>query len=91
MDLKTFKNSYNNEKELSEKPNADEIRRKAEQYATKSDDDLLKDIMKTAAEGKANGSLDAQQLKTFVQSVSPMLSEEQRARLQSVIDLINKA
>ncbi len=89
MDLKNFKSTYKSVDDLSEKANADDVRKKAEQYATKSDDELLKDIMKTAAQGKANGSLDEQQLKTFVQSVSPMLSEEQRARLQSVIDIIN--
>ena len=90
MDLKNFKSTYKSVDDLSEKANADDVRKKAEQYATKSDDELLKDIMKTAAQGKANGSLDEQQLKTFVQSVSQMLSEEQRARLQSVIDIINK-
>lgn len=90
MDLKSFKSNYHSQEKPNDAQNRDDVRKKAEEYAAKSDDELLKEIMKTASQGKANGTLNEEQLKAFAQSVSPMLNEEQKARLKNVLDMINR-
>ena len=90
MDLKSFQDSRPNTQSFDNVDKGD-LKKTAEQYAQKSDSDLLGEIMKTASQGKRDGSLTAESLQSFAQNVAPLLNEEQRKRLQSVLDMINKA
>ena len=90
MDLKSYQRSHpekhNREKSIVE----NNFRKTAESYAQKSDEELLSEIVKTARQGKANGSITNEELHRFASNVSPMLNDEQRARLQIVMDIINQ-
>ena len=90
MDFKSFKKQYDPpcDKCASRK---EELQKTAEEYAKMDDNSLLNEIMKTANKGKSEGSFSSEQLKQFAANVSPMLNAEQRARLNSVIEMINKS
>lgn len=92
MDYMSFKKSRiktNCSSQKAESAN-DDIRETAEKYAQKNDPDLLREILQAANNGKKDGSLSEEKLRQFVTSVSPMLNDEQRARLNSVVEMINK-
>jgi len=92
MDLKSFQKNYQNNAQRKEStPTQEDLKNTAEAYAQKSDDDLLGEIMRNAKQNKRDGTLSESQLKAFVSSVSPMLNQEQRERLQNVVDMINRA
>ena len=92
MDFKSFKKTRNMQSGTSEQSEnqTDNIRKTAEEYAKKSDSELLGEILKTASQGKQNGTLDKAQIENFVKRVSPMLNEEQRQRLNGVVEMIAK-
>ena len=93
MDFMSFKKQHTSTKSTPAQPenSSDNIRKTAEEYAKKSDAELLRDIMQAANIGKKDGSLSEDKLRQFVTSVSPMLNDEQRARLNSVVKMINKS
>ena len=90
MDFRSFKKTRKADAEpiKSNDGQTDNIRKTAEEYAKKSDSELLGEILKTASQGKQNGTLDKAQIESFVKRVSPMLNEEQRQRLNSVVEMI---
>ncbi len=93
MDFKTYKNTHPG-KQSEQKTDAidqDTLRKTAEAYSGKSDEELLGEIMKAAKQGKTNGTLDTEQINQFIKNVSPMLNQEQRQRLQSVVEMIEKS
>ncbi len=92
MDYMSFKKSRIKTNDSSQKAESanDDIRKTAEKYAQKNDPDLLREILQAANNGKKDGSLSEEKLRQFVTSVSPMLNDEQRARLNSVVEMINK-
>ena len=86
MDFKSFQKTF---KQDSPRENHnDDIRKKAEEYGKKSEEELLGEILKAAKVGKENGSLTDGKLQEFASQVAPLLNEEQRARLESVIKMI---
>ena len=92
MDFKSFKKNRPQQNAAHPDENArDDLRKTAEKYANKSDSDLLREIMRAASKSKQDGSLSQEHLSRFVASVSPMLNEEQRARLSGVVEMINKS
>ena len=87
MDFKSFKNKRPKPSE-PQIPQEENIRKTAEKYGNMSDDDLLSNILKTANQNKANGSLSEESLRQFVNSVSPMLNQEQKSRVEKSIRMI---
>ena len=90
MDLKSFQNSRP-ENRTNAETKKDDLRKTAEEYAQKSDADLLTEIMNVASKGKKDGTLSDEELRSFAQNVAPMLTGEQRERLQSVLEMIRRA
>ena len=89
MDFKSFRNQRKQNENHKEEP-TDDLRKKAESYSRKSDDELLDEIIKNVNQGKANGTFSEEQLRQFEQNVAPMLNAEQRERLRNVIEIIRK-
>jgi len=89
MDFRNFKS---NRKPLQDKEETseDNIRRTAEKYANKSEDELLAEIMRLATENKRNGSLSEAQFDEFERNVMPMLNAEQRKRMESVLKMLKR-
>lgn len=88
MDLRSFRDSHKGAGGGSKPPTEEDIRSAAEHYADKSDEELLAEILRTARQGKKDGTINDESIRSFVANISPLLSEEQRARLESVIRLI---
>ena len=87
MDFKNYKKTYQ-AKEENEHPAKEDLRKTAEAYGKKSDDELLKDILTMANRGKADGTFTDQSLTNFANTLSPMLNEEQKERLKTVMALL---
>lgn len=88
MDFKNFKKNRPTESTNSSSTNQEDIRKTAEQYAGKSEEELLAEIFRLANENKRNGTLSASQLDEFERNVMPMLNREQRKRLESVLGML---
>lgn len=59
-------------------------------YGNKSEAELMGELFKSVDRGKADGTLDEQELEKFADSVSGMLSPEQYQKMRSIIDTIKK-
>ena len=90
MDLKSFQKSHQSKGTNKAETSKEDLRKTAETYAQKSDSELLAEILQAADRGKRDGSVTSEDLQRFAQNLSPMLSEEQRSRLQNVLNLINR-
>ena len=55
-------------------------------YKDKSEDDILAEIFKVAAESRDNGSLSDDDIDNFVSTVGFLLNDEQREKLSGVIE-----
>lgn len=88
MDFKSFKESHANSNDRIDR---EKIKKTAEAYRGKSDEELLAEIINMANRGKVDGTFSEEQLRRFTESVSPMLSEEQKQRLQTVSELLKKS
>ena len=93
-------NLKNKEKEQTtkEKPgktfNEEEIAKNVEglakEYEGKSEEELVGDILKKAAKGRQDGSIDFSQLDSMAQKIAPMLSSEQQEKLSYIMNLIKR-
>ena len=91
MDFKSFNKNRRDTSAQTNETNNEDIRKKAESYVGKSDAELIGEIMKTARQGKADGSIDNDQLQRFAESVAPMLNQEQKERLNTVLEMIKRS
>ena len=89
MDFKSFRKSFHRQ-DAPKAEREETLREKAREYAGKSDDELLSEILKNVRQGRESGTFSDAGLEQFRDRVAPMLNQEQRERLQSVIDLIKK-
>ena len=67
-----------------------EMKRLAEKYQREGEGQLVKDILNTVIEQKAKGQLTNDQLVAFAKRVSPMLSADQRERLNQLVEQLIK-
>ena len=61
---------------------------KINEYAGKSQDELMSELLSTANRMKGAGTLTARELDEFYDKVSGFLNEEQRARMRSLIEML---
>lgn len=57
-------------------------------YSSKSEEELLKDLDNIVTKMKNDGSFDAQALESFYNMAGSFLSESQRERMRHIIDVI---
>lgn len=90
MDFKTYRDSHKDETRAQSDTSQDDIRKTAEKYGKKSDEELLNDILSLANQERSKGALSDESLNAFARKLSPMLNEEQRQRLDQVLNLLKK-
>lgn len=61
------------------------LKEMASYYEGKGEDQLLKDIFKNVIAQKSNGNLNNEQIKAFAKKVGPLLTAEQRQRLDKLV------
>ena len=54
-------------------------------YSRLSQEDLMRELFRVANESRAKGEMNNQSLDAFYANVSPMLTPEQRARMQQLL------
>ena len=68
------------------KTNIDDILSSApKEYAGKNEDELMSELTKSIAAGKKDGSITQDSLRQFVSTVSPMLNNQQKAKLNDIL------
>lgn len=67
---------------------AQQIQEQIAQYEGKSEDELFSALLEQVEQGKRDGSFTEEGLRSFIQSVSPMLMDEQRQRLGEIANKI---
>lgn len=67
-----------------------EMKRLAAKYEREGEGQLVKDILNNVLEQKASGNLSNEQLIAFAKRITPLLNEEQRGRLNSLVEQLLK-
>jgi hypothetical protein len=65
----------------NQKDAAQSIEKQAQQYAGKSQDELMSELKKSVEAGKADGSFSNETMEEFIKNVSPMMDKEQKEKL----------
>lgn len=68
----------------------EEMKRLAAKYEREGEGQLVKDIVNSVIEQKASGNLTNEQLLAFAKRISPMLNNEQRTRLNGLVEQLIK-
>ena len=79
-DLKSFINGN-----AEQKPSIKDAEQAIEQFASKSEAELMDELKSSFASGKADGSITPESIRQFTDTVSPMLSAEQKKKLAVLI------
>ena len=64
---------------------SDDLRKASDAYAGKSESQLMEELSKSIAQGKRDGTFSQESVNAFIKKVSPMLSEAQKKKLQSLL------
>ena len=76
-------------KDKNKKEFGDEnLKERIEELSNKSEDELKKQLIDAVNTAKQNGEINDESFSRFAQSVSPMLSEEQRKKLEQIINYV---
>ena len=67
---------------------AQQIQEQIAQYEGKSEDELFSVLLSQVEQGKRDGSFTQEGLQSFIQSVSPMLTDAQRQKLGEIAEKI---
>ena len=57
-------------------------------YAGKSENELMQELLKNVARAKGNGTFSTEQLREFVEFVTPSLDDAARDRLNELVAII---
>ena len=81
----TKNNFHNKEESLKSK---ESLQKKIDEYSEYSSDKLLSEFMKLTIEKKKRGELTDSELLNLKNTISPMLSAEQRKSLDALIQMV---
>lgn len=68
----------------------DRIAETAKQYEGKSEEELTSELLKAAEQGRRDGSFSNEMLEQFYRTMAPMLSQEQKNKLDSLVKMLKK-
>lgn len=94
--MSDFKNYYSNKnknttpKEEDTQAQLEYLRNIASSYDGKSEDKLIADIIKAVISQKEQGKLTNDEIKKLYKTISPMLNQEQRTRLEGLMEQLLK-
>ena len=81
---KDVRESVQNEAKLTE----EQLKRQASELSQLSEEELYSELFKNVGEAKKRGELKEEDIDGFMRMVSPMLNDEQRARLSELAEKI---
>ncbi len=91
----TFAQDKQTKKEKSEGTNSQTafefLKKIASKYEGASESELIEAILSEAKKARAEGSLKDEEIENFAATISPMLSREQRKRLEELVKQIKNS
>ena len=90
-----FVNIENNKKmdskkmDTNEKVSEDNLKKMVDKYSGLSNDELMREFVKLTTEKKRNGELGKSELSNIKNTIMPYLDENQKAKLNSIIDMVD--
>ena len=87
--MKDF-NDYKRQPSKSQADAMDMIKNFDSKYEGASENQLVAEIIKEAEKGRKNGTLTDTDIERFKSMIEPMLSREQRAKLNKIVNTIKK-
>ncbi|MBR4800163.1 MAG: hypothetical protein IK048_00580 [Clostridia bacterium] len=82
-------NEYDNQN-ANRTVNERDWRERIGEYAGRSQDELMQELLSTASRMKGEGTLTARDLDDFYSRVSVFLNDEQRARMRALIETLKR-
>ncbi len=73
-----------------QKKQYDKIKNMAEQYKGKNENEILEELNKTVKKGKSDGSITDEKLNNIATTIAPMLSGEQRKKLEMLMNTLRR-
>lgn len=84
-DIRNFKkNTKNNNPDQNKETNYNKIN----ELSGKNESELMSELMNAIYTGKEDGTFNNEMLKNFIDTVSPMLSDDQSKRLKDISEAI---
>lgn len=74
-----------------DKNSKDMLKNFASKYEGASEDTLISEIMKEAEKGRRNGTLTNADIDRFKNMLAPMLNQQQRQKLEKVVEKLKKS
>lgn len=74
----------------SDMQNVNQMAEMARQYEGKSEAELTNELLKVTEQGRKDGTLSNEMLDTFYRSVAPMMSAEQRGKLDGLMKMLKR-
>lgn len=86
--LRNFKNetAENAKKILQEDPSFQEA---IDKYGSMDEDALVQQLIQSVRISRQNGTYNAQQMQSYVDMISPHISEEQSEKIKNILDILN--
>jgi|GEM_PF-749664 len=81
-------NVQDNQNTYTKQTKEEQVEKLVNDYAGKNENELISELLREVAKGKANGTLSNNDIDNFYQQAFPMLTVEQRQRLNEIIKLI---
>ena len=69
---------------------AKKMKKQMDRYEGKSEDELMQELLRVTREQKQKGGLDANSIANFKKSLWPMLNDQQRQKLLSILGKMEK-
>ena len=76
--------------DVSQKDMSDieKITEQAKKYEGKSEEELTHELLRVAEQGKKDGSINNEMLETFYRSMAPMMSNDQKNKLDNLMKML---
>ena len=84
------KSSNNKNVNINSQLNEQNLEKLIDKYSSQSSNDLLSEFIKLTIEKKKKGELNNQELQKIKSTIVPFLSQEQKSKLDEIIELVEK-
>jgi len=84
------KSSNNKNVNTNSQLNEQNLEKLIDKYSSYSSNDLLNEFIKLTIEKKKKGELNNQELQKIKSTIVPFLSQEQKSKLDEIIELVEK-
>ena len=84
------KSSNNKNVNTNSQLNEQNLEKLIDKYSSYSSNDLLSEFIKLTIEKKKKGELNNQELQKIKSTIVPFLSQEQKSKLDEIIELVEK-